>query len=494
LSLADRGAFGPDANEAKNTLQRLDGRRPVTQLETCAACHSRRSELGPGQPGDRYGDRYQLALIEPGLYFADGQVRDEVYVYGSFLQSKMHAAGVVCGNCHEPHSGQVIADDNRLCTQCHAEAVFDRPAHHRHAEGSAGAACVNCHMPARTYMVVDDRRDHSFRVPEPRLTVELGIPNACNGCHRDRDAGWAQQALTEWGVDDTLRATHAPLLAAAWSGRPDALPGLLSLAADPARPAILRASAALGLAEFPSPEALQGLAQLLGAEDALLRAAAVRALDWLPLQQRYPLLRGLAGDPSRSVRAAVARQLAGVAADGLPPAEAEALASLQREYLAGLQHNADMPEGQMNLGLYYANSGDPVAAEQAYRRALKLSPAFVPALFNLADLYRANGLDQQAQPLLQQAIDREPAAAAPQHAMGLLLVRQGHLDAALGHLERATALEPDNARYAYVYGVGLWESGRREEAIATLEAALAAHPGNRDLESALASYKGDGGN
>jgi predicted CXXCH cytochrome family protein len=494
LSLADRGAFGPDANEAKNTLQRLDGRRPVTQLETCAACHSRRSELGPGQPGDRYGDRYQLALIEPGLYFADGQVRDEVYVYGSFLQSKMHAAGVVCGNCHEPHSGQVIADDNRLCTQCHAEAVFDRPAHHRHAEGSAGAACVNCHMPARTYMVVDDRRDHSFRVPEPRLTVELGIPNACNGCHRDRDAGWAQQALTEWGVDDTLRATHAPLLAAAWSGRPDALPGLLSLAADPARPAILRASAALGLAEFPSPEALQGLAQLLGEEDALLRAAAVRALDWLPLQQRYPLLRGLAADPSRSVRAAVARQLSGVAADGLPQAEAQALAALQREYLASLQHNADMPEGQMNLGLYYANSGDPVAAEQAYRRALKLSPAFVPALLNLADLYRANGLDQQAQPLLQQAIDREPAAAAPQHAMGLLLVRQGHLDAALGHLERATALEPDNARYAYVYGVGLWESGRREEAIATLEAALAAHPGNRDLESALASYKGDGGN
>ncbi|RPH94911.1 MAG: tetratricopeptide repeat protein [Lysobacterales bacterium] len=90
---------------------------------------------------------------------------------------------------------------------------------------------------------------------------------------------------------------------------------------------------------------------------------------------------------------------------------------------------------------------------------------------------------------MQQAIDRAPAAAAPQHAMGLLLVRQGELDAALGHLEQAAALEPGNARYAYVYGVGLWEAGRHEAAIATLEAALAAHPDNRELQSALASYR-----
>jgi tetratricopeptide (TPR) repeat protein len=292
-----------------------------------------------------------------------------------------------------------------------------------------------------------------------------------------------------------LRATHAPLLAAGWSGRQDAAPALLGLAADPARPAILRASAALAGGAFPSGEALQGLAPLLGADDALVRAAAARSLDWLPTEQRYALLKHLVGDPSRSVRLATARQLAGLAPENLPQAEAQALATLRREYLASLQHNADLPEGQMNLGLYYANSGDPVAGEQAYRRALKLSPAFVPALLNLADLYRANGLDQQARPLLQQAIDRAPAEAAPQHAMGLLLVRRGELDAALEHLERATTLAPENVRYAYVYGVGLWEAGRREAAIATLEAALAAHPGNRDLQSALSSYrKGDGGN
>jgi tetratricopeptide (TPR) repeat protein len=343
-------------------------------------------------------------------------------------------------------------------------------------------------MPARTYMVVDDRRDHSFRVPEPRLTAELGIPNACTGCHQDRDAAWAQEALAAWGVGKQSRAGHAPLLAAAWSGRQEALPGLLSLAADPARPAILRASAALALGAFPAGETLQGLAQLLGSDDALVRATAARVLEWLPAQQRYALLQALVDDPSKSVRLAAARLLADVAPDALSPAEAQALTALRREYLASMQFNADMPEGQMNLGVYFAASGDPVAAEQAYRRAMALSPSFVPALLNLADLYRASGLDAKARPLLQQALALAPVQAAPQHAMGLLLVRQGELDAALGHLQQAAALEPQNVRYVYVYGVGLWESGRREEAIATLEAALADHPGNRDLQSALASY------
>jgi predicted Zn-dependent protease len=112
----------------------------------------------------------------------------------------------------------------------------------------------------------------------------------------------------------------------------------------------------------------------------------------------------------------------------------------------------------------------------------------VPALLNLADLYRANGLDSQAQPLLRQAIDVAPGDAAPQYAMGLLLIRQRQMDAAVGHLRQATLLDPGNVRYSYVYGVALWESGQRQQAVTTLEAALANHPGNRDLTSALASY------
>ena len=214
----------------------------------------------------------------------------------------------------------------------------------------------------------------------------------------------------------------------------------------------------------------------------------MRTLEPLPAEQRYTLLKSLIGDPVKSVRMAVARQLADVPPRQLPAVEAKALDDLRKEYLESLRLNADMPEEQLNIGLFYAASGDPTAAEKAYREALRLAPAFVPALLNLADLYRANDLDKQAQPLLQRAISLAPGDAAPQHAMGLMLIRQRQLPEAVEYLQQAAALAPDNVRYTYVYAVALWETGQQQQAVTTLEAALAGHPGDRDLISALASY------
>jgi tetratricopeptide (TPR) repeat protein len=278
------------------------------------------------------------------------------------------------------------------------------------------------------------------------------------------------------------------VLAAAWGGQAAALPSLLDLANDSLQPAMLRASAVLASAAFPIRDTLAAVAQVLYSDDNLVRTAAVRAIQQLPAEQRYALLKSLVDDPVKSVRMAVARQLVDVPLAQLPADESKALAALRREYIESLRHNADMPEEQMNIGFYYLASGDPAAAEKAYREALRLAPAFVPALLNLADLYRANGLDDQAQPLLQRAIDLAPDDANPQHAMGLLLIRQRKLDAALGYLQRAAVLNPSNTRYLYVYGVALWESGQQQEAVATLEAGLASHPGDRDLMSALGSY------
>ncbi|MGD8580613.1 MAG: tetratricopeptide repeat protein [Lysobacterales bacterium] len=495
FSLKDRGAFGPAQDGETRIFSRLDGKHPVTQVETCAACHSRRSEMGPARPGARFEDQYRLALIEPGLYFPDGQVRDEVYVYGSFLQSKMYAAGVVCTNCHEPHSNKVRTEGNGLCGQCHVPAVFDRPEHYHHESGQPGSACVDCHMPSRTYMVVDDRRDHSFHVPEPILSVALGTPNACDRCHEDKGAEWAAEAVKKWKGDQPAQAKttppqgkYAPVMAAAWAGDPAALPNLLSLAGDPAEPAILRASAILASSGFPSQQTLGTAAQLLSDDNALLRASTVRSLEWLRPEQRLGLFKHLATDESKAVRNAVARQLAGAPRAPLSNQDREALAALDKEYLATLRFNADMPEAEMNLGLWYQANGDAVSAEQAYRKALKLAPAYVPAMMNLADLYRATGLDAKAEPLLLEAVRRAPGEAPPLHAIGLLRVRQGKLDEALPYLEQAARADPANVRYAYVYSVALWEAGQRSKAVSTLESLLASHPGHPDLVSALASY------
>ena len=194
FSLADRGVWGP-ADNAANTLIRLDKKRPQGQIEMCAGCHARSSELEEEHSGKPFNDTFHLRLLERDLYYPDGQVDEEVYVYGSFLQSKMFQAGVVCTNCHEPHSNRLRATDNSLCTQCHVDGHFNVSTHHHHEDSSSGSSCASCHMPVKTFMAVDDRHDHSFRVPEPQLTLELGTPNTCNQCHSDRDAAWAVAAM-----------------------------------------------------------------------------------------------------------------------------------------------------------------------------------------------------------------------------------------------------------------------------------------------------------
>lgn len=488
FSLDDRGAFGPTDGASTRTFSRVDGKRPTVQIETCAACHSRRSELTQYHAGKPFNDQYRLTTLEPGLYFPDGQINDEVYVYGSFMQSKMHQAGVVCTNCHDPHSNAVRTDSNQICTQCHVNSVYDSPEHHRHEQGGQGAACVNCHMPVETYMVVDDRHDHGFRIPEPRLTLELGIPNTCNQCHIDKNAQWALAALESWGVSTDIRARHAGVLNAAWSGQSAALPGLLALASQPAYSSMVRASAITATRNFPSQETLATIQTLLASGDSLLRASAVHSMDWVPVAQKYALLRDFITDNSKSVRMAVARQLSSFPADQLPGSSATDLKTLFKEYVDSMNINADMPEEQVNLALFYGATNDAVAAEKAYRTALKISPLFVPAMLNLADLYRASGMDQQAEPLLRKAMALAPDEAQTNHAMGLLMVRQGKLPEALPYLRTAAQIASQSVRYIYVYAVALWETGSKNQAVDELELALSRNPGDRELASALASY------
>jgi predicted CXXCH cytochrome family protein len=136
-------------------------------------------------------DGFRIALLEPGLYFPDGQMLDEVYNYGSFLQSRMYARGVTCADCHDPHTQALRAPGNGVCAQCHDAASYDAPGHTMHPAGSPGASCAECHMPTRVYMGVDARHDHSFRIPRPDRTLSLGVPNACDKCHAERGR-WAR--------------------------------------------------------------------------------------------------------------------------------------------------------------------------------------------------------------------------------------------------------------------------------------------------------------
>jgi tetratricopeptide (TPR) repeat protein len=462
------------------------GTRDDSWIDTCGGCHSRRASLGDPEPGAAYHGQYRLALLEEGLYFADGQIDDEVFVMGSFLQSKMHAGGVTCGNCHDPHSGRPRLRGNGLCAQCHQPAVYDRKAHHRHAPDSPGAQCVDCHMPEKVYMQVDARRDHSFSLPDPWLSGRLGVPNACTGCHRERDDAWAAAAMRDWGLEpdgDTWATANRGL------GRQDTRvfrnyaedPAILELA--PIRQATLVAS----LAGFPTRAALEISSAYLGAGDPLLRRAAVNALQPIPAGLRWQLLSPLIGDPVKTVRLEVANRLADLRPQ-LEGADAERLDGLLDEYREALAYQADTPGGQLAIGSLEARLGYPILAERAYKRALDIEPHFVPALLNLADLYRELGSDGEAVELLRQALEFAPDDANVNQAMGLYLVRAGKQSEARDYLARALEQENASPRHAYVYAVALDSAGRTADAIAALDAATERWPNTLDLYFLQVSY------
>jgi predicted CXXCH cytochrome family protein len=466
-----------------DTPKRNPPRDTETEIQVCAHCHSRRAQLfDDDQPGQPLMESYLPSLLVEGRYYADGQLDGEVYVYGSFLQSKMYKAGVTCSDCHDPHSLALKETGNRVCLQCHESEEYETAKHHFHRPGSAGANCVDCHMPARTYMVVDPRRDHSFRIPRPDLSVKIGTPNACNNCHDDKSAAWAAAKVRDWyGHAPEGYQQYAEALHAARAGAPDAESRLLTLLRDQEQPAIARATAAVALRDWLSPQTLDALANALNDTNPLVRMGALESLERLPLQPRWQLARHLLRDPVRTVRALAASTLADVPVERLTASERADFERASNEYLAAQRENADDAAAQVNVGNFDAAQGQMDAAERAYREALNLDPTWVPAYANLADLFRRQNRDPEGEQILRAGIARLPQAAALYHSLGLLQVREKDTQAALASLRKAAELAPEEARYSYVYAVALHSTGRTREALTVVDEALKRAPGNRTL-------------
>jgi Flp pilus assembly protein TadD len=340
-------------------------------------------------------------------------------------------------------------------------------------------------MPTTTYMVIDPRHDHSLRVPRPDLSTKLGTPNACNGCHNNRDARWAAAQVKQWyGRDPQGYQRFATTFAAANNGAPDAQAQLRAIAGDASYPAIARATSLAQLNAPLSQAALDSLAATLRDENPLIRLAGLQVLANAPINARMQLAFPLLFDPVRTVRIEAASVLAPLPRNENQRAAFERAAG---EFVESQRYNADRPEARNNLGTFYGNRGDPVKAEEEIKAAIRLDRFFIPAYVNLADLYRAGGRDPDGEVTLRQGLNVAPKNAILHHALGLVLMRLKRSDEALRELERATALEPGNARFAYVYAVALHSTGRVDAAIAKLEKALLA-PNDRDIVTALASF------
>ena len=284
------------------------------------------------------------------------------------MQSKMAQAGVVCSNCHNPHSNALVAEGSGVCTQCHKPETYDAESHHRHPVSSSGSACVNCHMPSQVYMGVDARRDHSMRIPRPDISLSTGSPNACIQCHSDKSNAWAYDALQSWGVDGDLKTLkHVKARFAADRGDMRVLPTLEAIITDDAQPALMRASVIEQLSNLGAPSLPNMSAMLLRADSPILRASAVRSLRGLPPAQRFLMLRPFINDPVLSVRMEVAQTLASVPDRELRAQDIDSLRPLFDEYLAVQRYHLDMPSVQLQLANFWLDRGNTKNAENALR-------------------------------------------------------------------------------------------------------------------------------
>lgn len=494
VAFSERAGARWTIDAASGNAVRSRPRELDTEIEVCAQCHSRRGQIAEGyHAGLAFQDFYRPALLSPGLYYPDGQQRDEVYVWGSFLQSRMYHAGVTCSDCHEPHGDKVRFQGNALCAQCHLASKYDVPAHLHHASESPGARCINCHMPARDYMIVDPRQDHSLRIPRPDLTVSIGTPNACNGCHRDRDPKWAAATVEKWyGHRPQGFQQYAAAFASAEQGTAGAGAALVQVAGDPSQPAIARASALEALASYPSVATVQTAQAGLANDNALIRRSSIATLNMLPPAQRLPLIAPLLEDPVRTVR----NEAASVLADAMAGADSNQRAAFERaaaEYEAALRYNADRPEGRVSLGNFYVREGRFEEAAAQLRSALALDPKFVPAYVNLANLMRVEDRDADGEKALRDGLREVPAAAALHHTLGLTLIRLGQKPEGLVELAQAAKLAPTNVRFTYVLAVALNSSGKTPAAIAEVDRGLKISPDDRDLLIAAVTFRRDRG-
>jgi tetratricopeptide (TPR) repeat protein len=484
--------FDDETGIAKRSVNRKNN----TLVQMCARCHSRRSVITEDY---RYGkhllDTHWPSLLEEGLYFPDGQIQDEVYEYGSFLQSRMYKAGVNCKDCHEPHSGKVYIHGNALCYRCHLAEKYGSRSHHFHDISREGSNCFECHMPERTYMVINPRRDHSIRVPRPDLSDKLKTPNSCTKCHPEKTNTWATQYLKKWyGNVEKGKKHYGETFWAGRLGYPEALPGLIRLAEDSTLAPMIRATAIQLFQNYDDPSILKSLPDFLNDPDPLIRFASVNTLNIADENTLAEFVIPRLSDSIYMIRALAARLLTTLPPEYFTRTTRKLQDKAIKEYIHTQMINADHPSAHMNLGVMYLNLGDYTNAEASYKKAIKIEPLMTTAYINLADLYRMLDREAEGEQVLRNALVLDPEMAAVHYSLGLLLVRTGKKQEAMKHLEKAALIEPENARFSYVYGVGLYSEGRQKEAISYLESALKKNPYDRDILFSLSTFNQEQGN
>ncbi len=468
---------------------------PGEQLRICAPCHSRRSTLGDfSHEGKDLMDYVIPQLLNEGLYYPDGQILEEVYVHGSFVQSKMYRSGVRCSDCHDIHSLKRIKKGNDLCLQCHRADTYNTKDHHFHkkthkGKPSDGWLCERCHMPGRYYMGNDYRLDHSIRIPRPDLSVKYNTPNSCNvsTCHDDKSVQWSVKHYTKW-YGQKRKPHYGTVIAEGRERKPEAREQLLKLSEDRLFPPIVRATALSLVRSYPGEQSIHAFEQALRDDEPLIRHTAARELNQINTDRQIKLTVSLLYDPVKAVRIQAALNLSGSPREQLTDDQKRVFEEALLEFQRSMEHSADFPHARHNLGIMYANLGKNEPAAEHYKKSIEIDEQFYPAKVNLAMLYNRMGKNSEAEALLRDVLGSHPELYEVVYSLGLLLVEEKRFDEAEAFLKKAADGMPYYGRVHYNLGLLLQYMNRFPEAEVELLTALDIEPDNLDFLYALADH------
>ncbi|RBP32254.1 putative CXXCH cytochrome family protein [Marinobacter pelagius] len=443
------------------------------QVASCGRCHSLRTSL-TDQGGGLVHDQFSLTRLDQPLYYSDGRVREEVFVLGSFEQSKMFRAGVVCSDCHNPHTGKLKAQGNAVCTQCHNAADFDTSEHHHHPESSDGAQCVNCHMPESTFMKIDARREHSFMVPRPDISNASGSPDVCLGCHTDKNRDWSIAEVDGWFPQLYERETWYKV-----QQRPPS--GLMEYLRNPNAPALRRATLLEQQGQWLAQEQPSLVASLSASDEAVIRESAFRVLRYGSADYAGKLGETGLIDSSLAVRIAAFESLTwlGVELDSVQ------WEKVRGEYEHFLKMQSDLPSGLVLKARYLLARDFVYKAERELEKALNKDSGYAPATILLTDILRSGGRNLEAIDAINRTLEQTPDDASLIHLRGLINLKLKDYSKALEDLERATSLAPDQWLFGYRYAVALFQLQKRDEARKATRALLERFPENPQLKALM---------
>jgi len=426
----------------------------------CNSCHAKMSPISTSfKPGEKYFDHFNLITLENPDFYPDGRDLGENYTMTSWRMSPCLKSGKLdCIHCHTS-SGRYrfkdSAEANNACMPCHKERVENAEAHTHHPADSESDKCIACHMPMTKFAHMN-RTDHSMRPPTPTATLAFKSPNACNLCHADEDAAWADKYVRDWHTGDYQKKIldQAHLIDEARRLDWKHLDGMLEYIGRKDRDEVVAASLIRLLRSCDSEKKWPSIIKALKDDPSpLVRASAAEALDNYLTGESLKALLEAARDEYRLVRVRAAASLAGIQPERLRDEYQKDLQKATTEYLEGLQARSDDYINHYNLGNFYLARRDTDQAIRSFQTAIKLRPDYLASHVNAAFAYNAAGRNDQAEASFRKALELDPNSLVVHVNLGMLLGEQSRLDEAEGAFLMALQVDPNSAIAAYNLGV-----------------------------------------